>query len=93
MARIDNLSHFLTDLADAVRARTGTSDPIQASNFDTIIENLPGGNADTIGQEMRKYDLMEYWYGGKALITERDYTQSEVDKVDNLLTLLEGGNV
>lgn len=47
MARIDTLPHFLTDVADAIREKGGTSEPIQASDFDTEIENLPsGGGAD-----------------------------------------------
>jgi len=47
MARTDTLPHFLTDVADAIRTKTGDSSPIQASNFDTAIENIPsGGGAD-----------------------------------------------
>lgn len=47
MARTDTLPHFLTDVADAIREKGGTSEPIQASDFDTEIENLPsGGGAD-----------------------------------------------
>lgn len=43
MARVDTLGHFLTDVADAIRAKKGSSDTIQASDFDTEIENLPSG--------------------------------------------------
>jgi len=43
MARTDTLPHFLTDVADAIRTKTGESLPIQASNFDTAIENIPSG--------------------------------------------------
>lgn len=47
MARIDTLGNFLTDVADAIREKGGTSEPIQASDFDTEIANLPsGGGAD-----------------------------------------------
>lgn len=47
MARTDTLGHFLTDVADAIREKTGSSEAITASNFDTIIENIPsGGGAD-----------------------------------------------
>ena len=41
MARTDTLGHFLTDVADAIREKGGTSEPIQASSFDTQIANLP----------------------------------------------------
>lgn len=46
MARTDTLGHFLTDVADAIREKKGTSDTIQASDFDTEIENLPSGGGD-----------------------------------------------
>lgn len=43
MARTDNLTNFLTDVADAIRTKTGSADTIQASSFDTAIENIPSG--------------------------------------------------
>lgn len=43
MARTDTLPHFLTDVADAIREKKGTSETIQASEFDTEIANLPSG--------------------------------------------------
>ena len=43
MARTDTLPHFLTDVADAIREKKGTQETIQASDFDTEIENLPSG--------------------------------------------------
>ena len=47
MARTDTLGHFLTDVADAIREKTGSSEEIVASDFDTEIENIPsGGGAD-----------------------------------------------
>ena len=43
MARIDTLEHFVTDVADAIRTKTGSSDPILVADFDTEIENIPSG--------------------------------------------------
>lgn len=43
MARTDTLPHFLTDVADAIREKKGSQETIQASDFDTEIENLPSG--------------------------------------------------
>ena len=43
MARTDTLPHFLTDVADAIRTKTGTQGTIQASSFDTAISNIPSG--------------------------------------------------
>lgn len=41
MARTDNLSNFLTDIADAIRTKTGEAGTISASDFDTKIANIP----------------------------------------------------
>ena len=46
MARTNNLTDFLTDVADAIRTAEGSSETIQASDFDTRIEALSGGGAD-----------------------------------------------
>jgi hypothetical protein len=46
MARTNNLTNFLTDVADAIREKKGTQETIQASDFDTEIENLPSGGSD-----------------------------------------------
>ena len=48
MARTDTLPHFLTDVADAIRTKGGTSGTIQASSFDTAIANLPSGGGGTL---------------------------------------------
>lgn len=44
MARTDNLTNFLTDVAAAIKAKKGGSTPIPAANFDTEIANLPSGD-------------------------------------------------
>lgn len=46
MARTDTLPHFLTDVADAIRNKKGTSETINTSNFDTEIESIPSGDVD-----------------------------------------------
>ena len=43
MARIDTLGNFLTDVADAIREKKGTTDTILASNFDTEIASIESG--------------------------------------------------
>jgi hypothetical protein len=52
MARTDNLTNFLTDVAEAIRTKSGTSEKLSASEFDTAITNLPsggGGSYEAIG--------------------------------------------
>lgn len=46
MARTNNITNFLTDVADAIRTKGGTSSQIPASEFDTAIANLPGADID-----------------------------------------------
>jgi len=46
MARTDTLSNYLTDVADAIREKKGTTDKIVASTFDEEIKNLPSGGGD-----------------------------------------------
>lgn len=47
MAKNNNLTDFLTDIADAIRTKKGTSDPINAQNFASEIESITtGGGSD-----------------------------------------------
>ena len=43
MARTNNLTDFLTDVADSIREKKGTSEPILASDFDTEIASIESG--------------------------------------------------
>ena len=49
MARTNNLSNFLTDVAAAIKAKLGDNTPIQASQFDTKI-----GQIETVGTYQNK---------------------------------------
>ena len=40
MARIDTLPNFVTDVAAAIKNKTGKTDPITPANFDTEIESI-----------------------------------------------------
>ena len=51
MAKNDNLSDFMADIADAIRAKKGTSEPINAQDFSAEIASIEGGGGST----------MEYW--------------------------------
>lgn len=45
MARTDNFRNFLTDVANAIREKKGTTDTIPASNFDTEIASIDGSGS------------------------------------------------
>ena len=70
MARTDTLGNFLTDVANAIRTKSGTSGQIQASSFDTAIANLPGGGA----VEVEENDVNFYDYDGTRL---HSYTKTD----------------
>ena len=92
MARTDTLGHFLTDVADAIREKKGTSETITASDFDTEIENLPSGGGLSIEDEMRLSDLnVGYGSASYRRYSEKDYTAKEVQRVQELINKL-GGN-
>lgn len=46
MARTNNLTNFLTDVASAIKTKTGDSTAIPASQFDTKIANISTGHLD-----------------------------------------------
>ena len=48
MAKTDNLIDFLKDIADAIREKNGTNDPINAQDFADEIKN-GGGNSGSSG--------------------------------------------
>lgn len=50
MAKNDNLSDFMADIADVIRAKKGTSEPINAQDFSSEIASIETGDG-----------AMEYW--------------------------------
>lgn len=46
MARTSNLHDYLTDVANAIKEKKGDTTPINASEFDTEIINLPSGGGE-----------------------------------------------
>lgn len=45
MAKTDNLDDYLADLADGIRSKKGTSEPINPQDFSTEIESIEGGGS------------------------------------------------
>lgn len=48
MARTDSLPNFLTDVANAIRSKTGETGEITASEFDTKINSIEVGTAEDV---------------------------------------------
>ena len=70
MARTDNLTNFLTDVADAIREKKGTEETIKASDFDTEIENLPSGESSRDWSEIGYSEEPEFIEDGFAYAKE-----------------------
>ena len=47
MAKNNNLTDFLTDVADAIRAKKGTTEKINPQNFSSEIASIETGGAPT----------------------------------------------
>ena len=67
MAKNNNLQDFLTDIANAIRTKTGATQPINAQNFSTEILNISTGGGNTLknlldATKSAKY-LFEYYEG------------------------------
>lgn len=75
MARTDTLGNFLTDVAEAIRTKEGTTETIPASEFDTRISNLSGGGSEDLSEELNTQD---------SALTTQEIT------IEHIITALEG---
>lgn len=57
MADTSNLTNYLKDIADAIKKKKGTTEPILAANFDIEIETISGGGLDTSDATATVYDM------------------------------------
>lgn len=55
MAKTDNLTDFLTDLADAIRTKKGTTEPINPQDFSAEIASIQSG-----GEDVWEFDSIGY---------------------------------
>ena len=63
MAKTDNLSDFLTDVANSIRTKTGTTEQINAQNFsDKILSIQTGGGGNTLKNLLDATKSAEYLF-------------------------------
>ena len=73
----------LTDIADAIRAKTGSSDPITGANMASEIENIPSGGDESYSNELWKSVLSDL----TTVYTGSSYTLTD------LITAYDGGEI
>ena len=89
MARVDNLDHFLTDVANAIRTKKSSQDSIQASSFDTAILSIPTGGGVDLTDYFASTLITGMWdEGGIKGIIKRlpDYTILDGTDCSNLFS-------
>ena len=78
MARIDTLTNYLSDVAEAIKTKKGDDTPILASEFDTEITNLPSGGSSrawsAIGYNGEPKSLLEMLVHSKEIYDNWDNT-------------------
>ena len=76
MARTNNLTNFLTDVATAIKTKTGDSSLIPASQFDTKIANITTGHLDNTEYQEANDDLDDILEGTEpATIYPPDWSE------------------
>lgn len=91
MARTDNLTNFLSDVATAIKEKKGDSTEIQASQFDNEITNLPTGTSKYAprfisfygysGTELN-YELNNLTLENATSMYRMFYNCSKIEKID-----------
>jgi len=81
MARINNLTNFLTDVASAIKEKKGSQNIILASDFDTEIRNLPSS-----GGFPPDWTLIGYSTTPTSVIDNFNYTKDIYDNWDSSKT-------
>lgn len=60
MAKKDNLTDYLIDLAEGIRAKKGTTEPINPQDFRKEIESISGGGSAEGGSSWRYWDISNF---------------------------------
>lgn len=88
MARTNNLTNFLTDVASAIRTKEGTTNNIKAEEFDTRILNLTSGAGRTAAKTI--YDDGIYVATDDELIGYSSVDIQVLNRTDKLYLIRDG---
>lgn len=89
MAKTNNLTDFLTDLADGIRAKKGTTGAINPQDFRSEIESIETGTdtSDATATEDKVF-LDETFYAGGQKKTGTFTIESEMSSQDGLISAI-----
>lgn len=59
MAKTDNLIHYLSDIANAIREKEGSTDPINAQDFSEKIKSMSGSSGNEIQYYKINWDFID----------------------------------
>lgn len=83
MAKNDNLKDFLTDVADAIREKKGTTDPINPQDFSNEIASIKGSGVDF---SVLEYDELSSSYLLAKINNDIQYTKQVEISYPNTIT-------
>lgn len=88
MAKVYLEDSTLTGIGNAIREKNGTTDLLLPSEMITAIQSISGGDME-LADYMRLSDLIiRFSISPTRVYTEKDYTEAEVQKTQNLLNKL-----
>lgn len=82
MAKNDNLKDFLTDLADAIREKKGTSDPINPQDFTSEILSMASGEGYNVDDIASKLVTGELYFATNTIGAYSFYGNTGITSVD-----------
>ena len=94
MARTDTFPNFLTDVANAIRSKTGQTETIKPVDFDKAIESISGGGTDEpIVEPDYITDGLVAWWEGCDEVDTRGHWNSRVGDDYIYQTSAQSGNI
>lgn len=94
MARIDTLANFLTDVAAAIKNKTGNTGTIKPADFDTEIASIQGGGGEepVIEPDYITDGLVAWWEGCDELDENKHWNSRVGDDYIYAVEQLSGSN-
>lgn len=94
MAKNDNLQDFLTDVANSIRTKTGTTDPINAQDFSDKILSISGGGGTTVKNLLdATKSAMYLFYNYQGTSVDDLIQYSDTENVENISRSFYGSKV